>query len=260
MPNFTSQNILITAGAGGIGYAIAAAFGGAGAGVHVVDVDGAAVAAARAAHPAWLASVADVADEGAVAGVFAAHLQRFGGIDVLVNGAGIAGPTALLEEISAADWRRCLAVNLDAAFLCCRAAIPDMRRRGRGVIINISSTAGWHGYPLRAPYAASKWALLGLTKSIAMELGPAGIRVNAICPGSVDGERMGRVIAAEAARKGVDEAEIRRMYTMSASLRTFVNASDIADAALFLASPGAAKITGQTLNVDGNLESFGGVE
>ena len=129
MPNFTSQNILITAGAGGIGYAIAAAFGGAGAGVHVVDVDGAAVAAARAAHPAWLASVADVADEGAVAGVFAAHLQRFGGIDVLVNGAGIAGPTALLEEISAADWRRCLAVNLDAAFLCCRAAIPDMRRR-----------------------------------------------------------------------------------------------------------------------------------
>ena len=259
VPDFHRQSILITAGAAGIGHAIATRFHAAQAGVHAVDVDRGAVDRLNADYPDIHTSVADVADEAALEGVFAEHYARFGGIDILVNCAGIAGPTALLEDINPADWRRCLAVGLDGTFLCCRKAIPVMRGAGKGCIINIASTAGWHGYPLRTPYAAAKWGVIGLTKSIAMELGPAGIRANVICPGSIDGERMQRVIAAEAAHKNRSEAEIREKYTDGVSLRTFINAADIADTALFLASPAASKITGQIINVDGHLESIGGL-
>lgn len=260
MPAFHQQSVLVTAGAGGIGYAIATAFYAAGGGVHVVDIDENAIEKLKAAHPDIHASVADVADEAAVEGVFARHQARFGGIEIMVNCAAIAGPTALLEEIALPDWRRCVAVGLDATFLCCRKAIPSMRRAGKGCIINIASTAGWHGYPLRTPYAAAKWAVIGLTKSIAMELGPAGLRANVICPGSIDGERMARVIAAEAAHKNLSDEQVRQKYTSGVSLRTFITAGDIADTALFLASPAASKITGQVINVDGHLESVGSLD
>ncbi|MYD75974.1 MAG: SDR family oxidoreductase, partial [Gammaproteobacteria bacterium] len=183
-----------------------------------------------------------------------------GGVDILVNCAGIAGPTALVEEISLKDWHRCIAVNLDSAFLYCRALIPAMREAGRGCIINISSTAGWHGFPMRSPYAAAKWAVIGLTRTLAMELGPSGIRANVICPGSIDGDRMDRVIADESDQKGVTEEVIRKKYTNSCSLRTFIDAEDIAKMALFLASPGASRVTGQVLNVDGHLENPGSLE
>ena len=259
MPSFESQSVLITAGGYGIGHAIATGFHAAGAKVHVVDVDKDAIKKMRGDHPGIHTSVADVADEDAVDLVFEEHCARFGGLEVMINCAGIAGPTALVEEIAFADWRRCIAVGLDGTFLCCRKAIPLMRRAGTGCIINISSTAGWHGYPLRTPYAAAKWAVIGLTKSIAMELGPAGIRANVICPGSIDGERMDRVIAAEAVRKNLSEEQVRKKYTDGVSLRTFINAEDIADSALFLASPAASKITGQVINVDGHLESIGGL-
>ena len=260
MPSFDRQCVLITAGASGIGHAIATSFAEAGAGVHVVDVDESGLEKLNADHPAILTSVADVVDESAVEGAFERHNERFGGLEVMVNCAGIAGPTALLEEIALADWRRCIGVNLDGTFLCCRKAIPLMRRAGKGCIINISSTAGWHGYPLRTPYSAAKWAIIGLTKSIAMELGPAGIRANVICPGSIDGERMDRVIEAEAVRKNLSAEQIREKYTAGVSLRTFIAAQDIADTALFLASPAASKITGQVINVDGHLENIGGLD
>ena len=260
MPPPTQSSVLITAGASGIGHAIATAFSAAGVGVHVADIDATAVEKLNAAHPDIHTSVADVADEAAVEGVFARHHARFGGIEIMVNCAGIAGPTALLEEIELADWRRCVAVSLDATFLCCRKAIPLMRDAGKGCIINIASTAGWHGYPLRTPYASAKWAVIGLTKSIAMELGPAGIRVNVICPGSIDGERMTRVIADEAAHKNLSAEQVRQKYTGGVSLRTFITAADIADTALFLASPAASKITGQVINVDGHIESVGGLD
>ncbi len=260
MPSFDRQRILLTAGASGIGHAIATRFHAAGASVHVVDVDETAVKQMNAEHPPIHTSVADVADENSVERVFEDHRERFGGIEVMINCAGIAGPTAFLEQIELADWRRCVAVCLDATFLCCRKAIPLMRHAGSGCIINIASTAGWHGFALRTPYAAAKWAVIGLTKSIAMELGPAGIRANVICPGSVDGARMDRVVAAEAAHKKLSEQQVRERYTSSASLRTFIDADDIADAALFLASNAAAKITGQVINVDGNLENFGGLD
>lgn len=257
---FEQQSVLVTAGASGIGHAIATAFHAAGAEVHVVDVDAHVVQKMNAEYADIQTNIADVADESAVARVFDEHLARFDGIQVLVNCAGIAGPTALIEEIKLADWRRCMAVGLDAMFLCCRKAIPPMRRAGSGCIINISSTAGWHGYPLRTPYAAAKWGVIGVTKSIAMELGPAGIRANVICPGSIDGARMDRVIAAEAIHKNISEAQVREKYTHGVSMRTFINASDIADAALFLASPAACKITGQVINVDGHLEGIGGLD
>ena len=156
MPTPTQSSVLVTAGASGIGHAIATAFSAAGVGVHVADIDADAVEKLNAAHPDIHTSVADVADEAAVEGVFARHHARFGGIEIMVNCAGIAGPTALLEEIELADWRRCVAVSLDATFLCCRKAIPRMRAAGKGCIINIASTAGWHGYPLRTPYASAK--------------------------------------------------------------------------------------------------------
>ena len=260
MPSFDRQRILLTAGASGIGHAIATRFHAAGARVHVVDVDPAAVEKMNAEHPSIHTSIADVANEAAVARVFESHHEHFGGMEIMINCAGIAGPTALIEQVKFSDWQRCLAVCLDATFLCCRKAIPLMRAAGKGCLINLASTAGWHGFPLRTPYAAAKWGVIGLTKSIAMELGPAGIRANVICPGSVDGARMERVMAAEAAHKNLSEAQVRERYTSSASLRTFIDADDIADAALFLASNAAAKITGQVINVDGNLENFGGLD
>jgi len=257
---FDQQSVMVTAGASGIGQAIATSFSAAGAGVHVVDIDSDAIARLNTDHPDIVTSRADVADKAAMKELFQQHKTRFGGIDVMVNCAGIAGPTALVEEIDLDEWHRCLAVNLDATFLGCHHAVPMMRNAGKGCIINISSTAGWHGYPLRSPYASAKWAVIGLTKSIAMELGPAGIRANVICPGSIDGDRMDRVIAAEAKEKNLSESEVREKYTQGVSLRTFIKAQDIADMAMFLASPAASKITGQIMNVDGHVESVGGLE
>ena len=144
--------------------------------------------------------------------------------------------------------------------MCCKHAIALLRQADDGSIINIASTAGWHGYPLRTPYAASKWAVIGLTKSLAMELGPRGVRVNAICPGSVNGARMDQVIADEAREKGVEEAVIRQNYRRNVSLRTFIEPEDIAHTAMFLASSAAQRITGQAITVDGHLEAFGTVD
>lgn len=249
--NTEPRSVLVTAGATGIGRAIAEKFYGAGDRVHVVDIDADAIAAMP---QGFLASALDVADEAAVEA-----LPEIDNIDVLVNCAGIQGPTARIEDIALSDWQRCMAVNLDAMFIVTKAVVPGMRARRAGNIINISSTAGWHGYPLRTPYAASKWGVIGLTKSIAMELGADGIRCNTICPGSVDGERMDRVIAAEAAEKQTSVEEIRRGYTQGSSLGTFIAPGDIADMAFFLASTAASKVTGQIMNVDGHLENFGGL-
>lgn len=250
------KSVLVTAGATGIGRAIAEGFSESGAAVHVIDIDESAL---HGLPQQYLHTVVDVSDEEGVVAAVREHVDVFGSIDVLVNCAGIQGPTSGIEDISIQDWRRCMAVNLDAMYISCREVVPHMKRQGRGNIINIASTAGWHGYPLRAPYASSKWGVIGLTKSLAMELGIHGIRCNVICPGSVEGSRMDRVIASEAVEKGVSEAEIRQGYTSGSSLRTFVAASDVADMAIFLASDAARKVTGQIMNVDGHLESFGGL-
>lgn len=242
------KRALITAGASGIGLAMAQAFERAGYEVHVTDIDAAALGTCPA-H--WGRHQADVTDEVQMADVIGAT----GTPDVLCANAGIAGPTALVEDIALSDWRRCVSVNLEGAFLAASKAVPEMKAAGRGAIIFTSSTAGIYGYPNRAPYAAAKWAVIGLMKTLAMELGPFGIRVNAICPGSVEGDRMEGVLAREAAIKGMTRDEVYAGYAGGTSMRRFVTAEEIGDMAVFLGSDAARSVSGQVIAVDGHTEN-----
>jgi len=257
-PDLSGKRTIVTAGGSGIGRAIAEALASAGANVHVCDADAAALGDLAAARPEIGGSLADVGDPDQVDRLFDEVLGRMGGLDILVNNAGIAGPTGPVEDCAVAEWRRTLAIDLDGQFFCLRRAIPVMKQARAGAVVNISSTAGLYGYPLRSPYAAAKWAVIGLTKSVASEAGPFGITVNAICPGSVEGPRMTRVIAAEARAKGMTEQAIRDSYTRHASLRCFVTAEDIANGVLFLCSRAGARISGHVLTIDGNTETLTG--
>ena len=250
------KRVVITAGASGIGRAIAEAFLDAGAGVAICDIDKAAVRDFQAAHPGAIAHGADVTNQTQMAAFFADVESQFGGADVVVANAGTGGPAGLIEDLSYADWQGCLAANLDGAFLTCQWAASVMRPAGSGLIVLTSSTAGQFGYPHRSPYAAAKWGVIGLMKTLAMELGPAGVRVNAVCPGAVEGERMERVLAKEAKSKGVNVDDLRASYVKGVSLRTWVKAEDIAAMIQFLASPAGNKISGQSLAVDGHTETI----
>ena len=179
-----------------------------------------------------------------------------GAIDILVNNAGIAGPNGPLEELKLADWEETLRVNLISTFLCSQRVLPLMKKQRKGSIVNLSSSAGIFGYPLRTPYASAKWGIVGLTKSLAMEVGDYGIRVNAICPGAVSGPRMDRVISAEAETRNLDLETIREQFVSQTSLKCFVEAKDIAQMALFICSDRGSKISGQALQVDGNTVSL----
>lgn len=248
-----SRRVILTAGAAGIGRAIATAFATAGARVWTCDLN----TDALAELPNGIEGAnVDVADNDALDQWLSDALEALGGCDVLINNAGIAGQAGAVETLDLQAWRRCLAVNLDAQMLTCRAAVPVMKRQGNGAIINISSTSGLYGVPFRAPYAAAKWAVIGLTKTIAAEVGPHGIRCNAICPGAVEGDRMDRVVAAEAAASGRTADAVRRDYTAGTSLRRFAAPSEIADLCLYLASDAAKFVSGQAIAVDGNTETY----
>ncbi|MET0195518.1 MAG: SDR family oxidoreductase, partial [Hyphomicrobiaceae bacterium] len=199
--------VLVTAGASGIGLEISRAFVREGAKVHICDVDQAALAAAAKSDPALTQSVCDVSDRAQVGKLFDDALKHLGGLDCLVNNAGIAGPTGKVEEINPEDWDRCLAVDITGQFNCVRLAVPHLKQSKNASIMNLSSQAGKHGFPLRSPYAAAKWGVIGFTKSIAIELGPYGIRVNALLPGLVAGDRIRRVIEAKAQQAGVSFKE-----------------------------------------------------
>jgi NAD(P)-dependent dehydrogenase (short-subunit alcohol dehydrogenase family) len=246
--------VLVTAGAAGIGRAIVETFVAHGARVHLCDVDEAALADARRALPQVTQSVADVARLADVERLFADVRRELGGLDVLVNNAGIAGPTAKVEDIEPADWERCIAVDLTGMFYCTRLAMPMIKAAGGGSIINLSSAAGRLGFALRSPYSAAKWGVVGFTKSLAIEAGPDKVRVNCIQPGAVAGDRIERVIAAKAKANGVSVDEIRRRLLDPVSLKTFVTAQDIADMALFLATPAGRHISGQALAVCGDAQ------
>jgi len=249
----SQARVLVTAGASGIGLATAEAFMREGARVHVCDVDEARLAALR---PRMTTSVCDVSDASAVARLFDDVRAALGGLDVLVNNAGIAGPTAPCEDVALADWERTLAVNLTGQFLCAQRAIPLLKASANASIANLSSAAGRFGFPGRTPYAASKWGVIGLAKTLSMELWPFGIRVNAICPGSVAGERIDRVFASKAALRNVDPSVVREESLARTSLRRLVNAQDIADMVVFLASRRGANISGQALAVDGDKQGL----
>jgi NAD(P)-dependent dehydrogenase (short-subunit alcohol dehydrogenase family) len=248
------QRVIVTAGAAGIGRAIAAHFMAQGAKVFICDIDRAALDEFRAAHPKAGTTIANVADAQQVDQLFAEATKFLGGLDVLVNNAGIAGPTGPVEALSQEDWRRTLAINLEGQFLCTRRAVPLLRQADGGTIINLSSAAGRFGFARRTPYAASKWGVVGFTKSLAVELGPDNIRVNAILPGAVDGPRIQRVIAAKAESLGVPLKEMEARYVSQASLKRMVTADDIAAMAVFLAGPAGYNISGQALSVDADTQ------
>jgi NAD(P)-dependent dehydrogenase (short-subunit alcohol dehydrogenase family) len=256
--NGTAQGlrVLITAGAAGIGKAFAETFAAAGARVFIGDIDPDALARLRAARPEIGGCVADVALPQQVDVMFDAATAFLGGLDVLINNAGIAGPTAPVETIDIAAWDRTIAVDLNGMFYCTRRAVPLLKQAGGGSIINLSSVAGRLGYPLRTPYAAAKWAVVGFTKSLAIELGPANIRVNAIQPGLVEGERIQKVISAKAEALGSSFADYERELLSKVSLRRMVSPADIANMALFLATAAGGNISGQALSVCGNVESL----
>lgn len=246
--------LLITAGAFGLGAAIARAFHEAGARVHVCDIDRDALDRLRLECPAISSSVADASKAGDVDRVFDDVQNTLGGLDVLVNNAGIAGPTSPIEDIDTAAWERTIAVNLHSQYHFARRAVPMLAQSEMACLIAMSSVAGRLGIGLRTPYAATKWAVMGLMKSLAIELGPRGIRVNAILPGFVEGDRIDAVIAARAAQSGMSLEATRKEYLSKVSLRRMVSADDVAATALFLAAPAARNITGQAISVDGNVE------
>jgi len=254
-----NQVVLVTAGASGIGRCIAEKFLTHGCSVHICDIDQVAIDDFLTRNPNASASMANVSDVGQVALLFNDFSNRFGQLDVLVNNAGIAGPTANLEEITPADWDKTISVNINGQFYVTRLAVPIMKKTGSGSIINISSSAGLFGCPKRAPYVASKWAIIGITKTLAMELGPLGIRVNAICPGSVEGKRIEKVIESDACSRECSPEKIRKIYECQMSLRRFVTVDEIANMAIFLASDMGAGISGQAIGVDGHTESLSNV-
>jgi NAD(P)-dependent dehydrogenase (short-subunit alcohol dehydrogenase family) len=248
--------VIVTAGAAGIGRALAETFAEAGAGVFICDVDRDTLSAMKRERPAIEGVVADVADPAQVDAMFAAAARFLGGLDVLINNAGIAGPTACVEDISVEDWNRTIAVDLNGMFYCTRLAVPLLKAAGGGSIVNLSSVAGRLGFAMRTPYSSAKWAVVGFTKSLANELGPSNIRVNAIQPGLVDGERLRNVIRSKAKALNVTEKEFEAQLVSRVSLRRMVSAQDIANMALFLATPAGANISGQALSVCGNVESI----
>jgi len=248
--------VLITAGAAGIGRAFAQTFVEAGAKVFVCDIDAKALDVMKRELPQAGSVIADVSDPAQVEALFAAATSFLGGLDVLINNAGIAGPTARIEDTTIEDWDRTLAVDVNSMFYCTRLAVPLLKAAGGGSIINLSSVAGRLGYAMRTPYSTAKWAVVGFTKSLANELGPSNIRVNTIQPGLVDGQRLRNVIRDKAKALGVSEKEFETQLVSRVSLRRMVSAQDIANTALFLPTAAGSNISGQALSVCGNVESI----
>jgi NAD(P)-dependent dehydrogenase (short-subunit alcohol dehydrogenase family) len=247
--DLSGLRVAISAGAGGIGRVMADSFVACGASVFVSDVDPAALAGCP--HPHMRADAGVVAECEAFVDAAVAH---HGGLDVLVNNAGIAGPTAPVETIEPEALDATLRIDLASMFHCARRAIPALRASGGGAIVNLSSAAGRFGFPMRAPYSAAKWGVVGFTRTLSIELGRDGIRVNALLPGPVDGPRIRAVIAAKAKASGISENEMTSRAVGTSSLRVFVTEQDIANMALYLASPFGATISGQAIAIDGDLQ------
>lgn len=245
--------VLVTAGAGGIGRRIVEGFREVGARIAVCDVSDEALSSFRTEVPDGFAVKCDVADGEAVAEMIRQAREALGGFDIVVNNAGIAGPTGAVEDLDPVEWERTLRTDLDSQFHVAHETARDLKE-SRGSLINIASVAGRLGYAYRTPYASAKWGIVGFTKSLAAEMGPDGVRVNAILPGIVEGERIRGVISARAQALGVSYEEMEQRYLANVSLRRMVSADDVATTCLFLTSPGGANISGQAISVCGNVE------
>jgi NAD(P)-dependent dehydrogenase (short-subunit alcohol dehydrogenase family) len=252
----TGKRVFITGGAAGIGAALVRRFAKIGARVAFCDIDERAVVAMQADVSSARGWVANVTDEAQMETCLSAVLDHLGGIDIVCANAGTGGPTGLIEDLSYSDWMDCVQVNLGGAFLACRWAAKLMRAQQGGVILLTSSTAALGGFPNRTPYASAKWGVVGLAKTLASELGAAGVRVNAILPGSVSGDRIEAVMQRTAASRGVSVDVLRAEFTEGTAMKTFVEGQDIADLAVFLASSQARYISGQAIAVDGFTESL----
>ena len=245
------KRVFISGAAAGIGRATALSMHKLGAEVIICDIDAEKLLDMEEEIKTF---ACDVSDSTAVDTMFQ-QIENYG-LDILVNNAGIAGPTKLIENITDDEWRDCMAVCIDSQFYCTRRAVPIFKQQKNGVIINLISGAGIMGYPTRSPYVAAKWAVTGLTKSLAMELGPDNIRVNGIVPGNVSGDRLERVISAHAEVDNLNTETVRRLYKIGTSMQCFVDPEEIAELICFLSSDRAKHISGQIVGVDGNTETL----
>jgi NAD(P)-dependent dehydrogenase (short-subunit alcohol dehydrogenase family) len=248
--------VIVTAGAAGIGREVARTFMREGAQVQVCDVDRDALAALATSDPKLKATLCDVADRDAVTRFIDSAAGALGGLDCLINNAGIAGPTGRVDEIPPEEWDHTLAVNITGQFNCVRTALRHLAKSSNPSIINLSSAAGRLGFPLRTPYAASKWAVVGFTKSLAIELGPLKIRVNAIQPGAVEGDRIRRVFAAKAQVRGVSMQTVADEAMSHASIKEMIAPQQLADMMVFLASPRGRTVSGQAISICGDVQSL----
>lgn len=249
--------VLVTAGASGIGLEIARSFAAEGAIVHICDVDEVALAKVKAEEPLLTQTICDVSDRAAVGALFAEVVGILGGLDVLINNAGVAGPTAKIDDLNPEDWDRCLDVCLTGQFNCTRLAVPLLRESKNASIVNISSAAGRLGFAMRAPYAAAKWGVIGFTKSLSIELGPDKIRVNAILPGLVAGDRQRRVLESKAQQRGISFSEMEQTAFSYTSIKEYVTPQQIADQIVFVCSPKGRTISGQAISICGDTQMLG---
>lgn len=249
--SLAGKRAFVSAGAAGIGRRTVETLDRLGAEVFTCDIDRSALGTLPESIRGWYC---DVSKSGQIDAILDEIVPD--GLDILVNNAGTSGPTKLVEDISDDEWRECLAVGIDSHFYFARRAVPAMKRAGGGAIVNMISSAGIMGYPTRTPYVAAKWAASGVTKSLAMELGPHNIRVNGIVPGSVTGDRMERIIAAQAALDGTSPDSVRRDYVLGVSMQCFIDPQEVADMIAFLVSDHARHVSGQIIGVDGNTETL----
>jgi NAD(P)-dependent dehydrogenase (short-subunit alcohol dehydrogenase family) len=248
------QRVLITAGAAGIGREFARAFAAIGAKVFVCDIDDKSLAALAKEIPGLIAKRCDMSKRAEIEAMVPDAMAALGGLDVLINNAGIAGLTLPVDQYPADDWDRVVAVNLTAMFDVTRLAIPHLKQSSAGCIINMSSIAGRFGFANRSPYAATKWGVIGFTKTLAIELGAFGIRANAIAPGAVEGERIVRVFQGRAQISGRSMEEVKAAAMAEQSIKDMIDPKDIAQLAVFLASDAGKSISGQVLPIDNDRQ------
>lgn len=249
-----NQRVLVTAGASGIGREIVRAFVANGARVFVCDIDAKALDILAQEIPGLTTKVCDISDREDIERMVSRGVDVMDGLDVLVNNAGIAGPTAPVDALNPDDWDKVVQVNLTGTFNVTRLAIPHLKKSTSGVIINMSSVAGRFGYANRSPYCVTKWGVIGFTKTLAIELGEYGIRVNAILPGAVEGPRLQSVFEERAQLSGQSFEEVKKASMVNQSIQTLVDPRDIATLAVFLASESGKSISGQMIPIDGDMQ------